>query len=84
MAKEHMLTTFDNPYDPFTQFTLWRLFDIEKGYYTCERLAKFVELQEGMTQKEINEAEEKAIDLMIEHDFLNIYKRVAENEMISH
>lgn len=24
------LTTFDNPYDPFEQFTLWWLFDNEK------------------------------------------------------
>ena len=25
------LTTFDNPFDPFTQFDTWFLFYIEKG-----------------------------------------------------
>ena len=37
---ECMLTTFDNPFNPFEQFVQWRLFDIEKGYYTCEYLAR--------------------------------------------
>ena len=27
-----MLTTIDNPFDPFEQFTSWMLFDKEKGY----------------------------------------------------
>ena len=27
-----MLTTFDNPYDPFEQFTSCFLFDVKKGY----------------------------------------------------
>ena len=30
------ITTFDNPFNPFTQFTEWLLFDKEKGYTTCE------------------------------------------------
>ena len=27
MAKKCMLTTIDNPFDPFEQFTSWLLFD---------------------------------------------------------
>ena len=27
-----MLTTVDNPFDPFEQFTSWFMFDEEKGY----------------------------------------------------
>lgn len=30
MAKKCMLTTIDNPFDPFEQFTSWLLFDEEK------------------------------------------------------
>lgn len=32
------LTTFDNPYNPFEQFSDWFLFDVEKGYNTCAYL----------------------------------------------
>ena len=28
------LTTFDNPYNPFTQFAEWLLFDNSKDYFT--------------------------------------------------
>ena len=29
MAKDCMLTTFDNPYNPFDDFTLWMMYDKE-------------------------------------------------------
>lgn len=77
--QEFMLTTFDNPFDPFEDIVKWRLFDIEKGYYSSERLARIVQplLREDMTQKEENEAIEHAIDEIIKYDFLNIYKKVS-------
>ena len=43
MDTEVMLTTHDNPYDPFEQFTLWNLFDVEKGYNTCSHLARVLQ-----------------------------------------
>ena len=38
-VKEFMLSTSDNPYNPFTQFKEWYSFDISKGYNTCSYLA---------------------------------------------
>ena len=75
MANECMLTTVDNPFNPFEQFTSWRLFDLEKGYNSCERLARIAKISEGMSQKEIDDETERAIDEIIEYDFLNIYKK---------
>lgn len=70
------ITTFDNPYDPFEQFTQWMMFDCEKGYNTCNYLARTALLTDDMTQKEEDDEVERAIDVIIEHDFLNIYKKV--------
>ena len=39
---EHRLTTFDNPFNPFDDFTQWLLFDNEKGYNTCGYLARLL------------------------------------------
>lgn len=71
-----MLTTNDNPYDPFEQFTQWDLFDREKGYNTTSKLGRLVALTDEMTQQEENEAVERAIDRIIELDFLDIYRKV--------
>ena len=73
LTTDHMLTTIDNPYDPFEQFASWFSFDIEKGYNTCGRLARFVQISDEMTQKERDEEIERAMNKMIEIDFMNIY-----------
>ena len=77
METEFMLTTFDNPFDYFEQFIPWLMFDLEKGYQTCERLARFVDDSDDMTQKERNAEIERAIDEIILYDPLNIYKKVS-------
>ena len=74
--KECMLTTFDNPFNPFDDFLAWFLFDIEKGYNTCSYLARIVELEEDFTQQEINNEIERAIDEIIMFDPINLYQKV--------
>ncbi len=79
MEKECMLTTFDNPYNPFDDFTSWFMFDIEKGYNTCSYLGRIVNLSDDLCQKEVDEEVERAIDEIIFYDFRNIYKKVYKN-----
>lgn len=76
MAKDCMLTTFDNPYNPFDDFTLWLLYDKEQGYNTCEKLARIAKLSDDMSQDEIDAETDRAMDEIIFYDFLNIYKKV--------
>lgn len=79
MDVEVMLTTFDNPYDPFDDFVHWFLFDVEKGYNTCGYLARIARSSEEFSVVEEKEETERAIDEIINHDFLNIYKKVTRN-----
>ena len=82
MANEVMLTTIDNPYNPFEQFDLWLLFDKEKGYNTCEYLARIVNLTNDMSEKEIEVATDRAIDDIIVNDPFGIYKKVTSEDVI--
>ena len=79
METEVMLTTFDNPFDPFDEFILWFLFDVEKGYNTCSKLARIARSSEDFSTIEDKKETERAIDEIIDNDFLNIYKKVTRN-----
>lgn len=78
MAKAFALTTFDNPFDPFDQFDSWFMFDVEKGYNSCGYLARIANTSESFSDEENNAEIERAIDEIIQYDFLNIYKKVSK------
>ena len=75
-----MLTTFDNPYDPFEQFDSWYMFDQDKGYYTCSYLARIARTSDQLSDAENDMEIERAIDEIIKYDFRNIYKKVVKQD----
>lgn len=79
MSSSCMLTTSDNPYDPFKRFVEWYLYDTEKGYNSCAYLARIARTSEQFTEEEVNNEIERAIDEIIKYDFMNIYKKIREN-----
>lgn len=80
MTTECRITTFDNPYDPFTDFEHWFLFDVEKGYNSCGYLARIAKTSSQLSDEENFKEIERAIDEIIKYDFRNIYKKVYRKE----
>jgi hypothetical protein len=80
MIEGCMLTTFDNPYDPFEDFSQWFLFDVEQGYNSCAYLGRIARVSEQFTEEENSAEIERAIDEIIKYDFLNIYKKVSPKD----
>lgn len=70
------LSTCDNPFDPYENFSSWFMYDIEKGYDCCGYLARIAKLSDEMTQKEIDEEIERAIDEILEYDLMGVYLKV--------
>lgn len=64
-VKEFMLSTSDNPFNPFSQFDAWFAFDKSHGYNTLEYLARVAETTEDGFDREnrlaINQAIEDAL-----------------------
>lgn len=76
MSRKVALTTVDNPYNPFDDFTSWLMFDIEKGYDTNGKLARLANIKDEMTEKEQKEEIERAIDRIIEIDPTDLFKKI--------
>ena len=79
MAKQCLLSTIDNPFNPFDDFTSWFLFDTEKGYNCSSRLARIANLSDDLSSVEELNEQERAIDEIIENDVLGIYIKVTKD-----
>lgn len=73
---QSMLTTADNPYNPFVQFDEWYAFDESKGYHTCSHLARIAKTSYDLPDEENERAVEDAINEIISFDVLGIYRKV--------
>lgn len=78
MPETCMLTTFDNPFNPFEQFSSWFLFDVEKGYNSSSYLGRVARTSDQLSEEENNLEIERAIDEIIKYDFNNIYKKIKQ------
>ena len=80
MEKGFMLTTLDNPFDPFNDFTSWYMFDCEKGHNTSSRLARIANIDSEMSQKEVDDEMDRAMDLIVRYDLEEKYIKVQEKQ----
>lgn len=77
--RNFMLTTTDNPYNPYTNWDEWFAFDEAKGYCSSGYLARIAVTSQDMSD-EWNEAEiQRAINEIVRIDPFKIYTRVYED-----
>lgn len=76
---EVMVTTSDNPYDYFNQFDEWFAFDCQKGYFTCNYLARVAYSSDELSETEEAEAIEAAVDEIVRFNLTGNYKKVWNN-----
>lgn len=76
---EYMLTTVDNPFNPFTQFDEWLSFDTRAGYHTNSFLARIVKTSDDLSEADQSLAIQQAIDEIVQENVLGLYKKVSRN-----
>jgi len=79
MAKiiKSMLTTIDNPFNPFDNFDDWYVYDQDNHHFSCERLAETIndDLDDSNEVEQIK-ITESAIDYIVKNDPLHKFTKV--------
>ena len=73
---EHMLTTVDNPFDPFTQYREWYAFDVSHGYHSASLLARVIVTSDELSEADQSLAIELAINEIVEENVLGLHRKV--------
>lgn len=81
-TEEYMLTTVDNPYNPYTDYDLWYAYDRDKGYHTPEFLARIAAFSLELSEADQELAITQAIDEIVKENVLGIYKKAMKPSSI--
>ena len=79
MVSQSTLSTIDNPFDPFEQFTSWLMFDDAKGYNSGGYLMRIANVSEDMSETEYDDEINRAIDEIVTTNPLGIYIKVTKD-----
>jgi hypothetical protein len=86
MEQESMLTTIDNPYDPFIQYDEWLALDEELARIndrptTCGYLARITKTSNELSEEDESIAIESAIDEIIKLNPFGVHKKVSRKNI---
>lgn len=71
-----MLSTSDNPFNPFTQYEQWYAWDADVGYHTPAYLARIVRTSDELSELDQSQAIDDAIKEILEYNITGLYIKV--------
>jgi hypothetical protein len=74
----NMLSTEDNPYNPFDNFDEWYQFDTSNSYHSCAYVDRIAITSNELSEEDEAEAIEQAIDEIIKFNVTGNYIKVSK------
>jgi hypothetical protein len=74
---EYMLTTVDNPFNPFTQWDEWLSYDMSMGYNTTAFLDRIAKVSNDLPEPDETFAVQSAIDEIVKENVSGMWKKVS-------
>ena len=78
---EYMLTTVDNPFDPFTRFDEWYEYDMKLGYHTLSFLDRIAFNSSELSEPDQALAIQNAIDEIVQENVSGMWRKVSRNSI---
>ena len=76
--KAFMLSTTDNPFNPFTQFEEWRAYDTEYSHYCLERIDRVLRSSDELSLSDQMVAYNQAVMDTITLNETGMYMKVVD------
>lgn len=73
---EFMLTTVDNPYNPFTEFDQWYAYDVQVGHHTLALQARVTRTSDELSDLDQSLAIDYGMETVLEEDHTGNYRKV--------
>jgi hypothetical protein len=74
--KVAMLTTIDNPYNPFDSFKEWMMWDLRAGYNSPGLLARIAKNSSDLSEADQEVENENAIDEILAINATGMHRKV--------
>lgn len=81
-VEDYMLTTIDNPWNPYTQWDEWYAWDQAKGYDTPGLLARVANVSFDLSDGDQQLAVKEAIDTIVQNNFSGMHKIIRRNDLV--
>lgn len=65
---EHLLTTTDNPYNPFTEWDEWLAYDTQVGHHTLALLARITVTSDDLSELDQSQAIDTAMEEIVDEN----------------
>ena len=78
---EYMLTTVDNPFDPFEQFDEWYTWDRNAGYNSPSLLARIVVTSDDLSEADQAHAIQVGIDEIVKENVSGMHRKIAKGQL---
>jgi hypothetical protein len=76
-AIEYMLTTVDNPFNPFTRFDEWLEYDMRLGYHSLSFLDRIARVSPDLSDPDQVLAVQNAIDEIVSENVSGMWRKVS-------